>query len=228
MSNSDLLITRQTTTLRTLVEEKLRTAILTGHFAPGQRLVERELSETFGVGRTSVREALRQLEAENLITNVPHKGPVVSTISLDEALQLYAVRAMLEGFAGEEFAKNASKADVDALASAVDTIKQATKNGSKDELLAAKTKFYAVIMDNCGNIFVKQMLTLLHNRINLLRATSMMQKGRLSHSLVEIGEILSAVKAKDSARAAKACRNHVENAAKSALAFLSESQKKSD
>ena len=107
-------------------------------------------------------------------------------------------------------------------------IKQATKNGSKDELLAAKTKFYAVIMDNCGNIFVKQMLTLLHNRINLLRATSMMQKGRLSHSLVEIGEILSAVKAKDSARAAKACRNHVENAAKSALAFLSESQKKSD
>ena len=228
MSNSDLLITRQTTTLRTLVEEKLRTAILTGHFAPGQRLVERELSETFGVGRTSVREALRQLEAENLITNVPHKGPVVSTISLDEAQQLYAVRAMLEGFAGEEFAKNASKADVDALASAVDTIKQATKNGSKDELLAAKTKFYAVIMDNCGNIFVKQMLTLLHNRINLLRATSMMQKGRLSHSLVEIGEILSAVKAKDSARAAKACRNHVENAAKSALAFLSESQKKSD
>jgi DNA-binding GntR family transcriptional regulator len=211
-----------------LVEEKLRTAILTGHFAPGQRLVERELSETFGVGRTSVREALRQLEAENLITNVPHKGPVVSTISLDEAQQLYAVRAMLEGFAGEEFAKNASKADVDALASAVDTIKQATKNGSKDELLAAKTKFYAVIMDNCGNIFVKQMLTLLHNRINLLRATSMMQKGRLSHSLVEIGEILSAVKAKDSARAAKACRNHVENAAKSALAFLSESQKKSD
>ena len=228
MSNSDLLITRQTTTLRTLVEEKLRTAILTGHFAPGQRLVERELSETFGVGRTSVREALRQLEAENLITNVPHKGPVVSTISLDEAQQLYAVRAMLEGFAGEEFAKNASKADVDALASAVDTIKQATKNGSKDELQAAKTKFYAVIMDNCGNIFVKQMLTLLHNRINLLRATSMMQKGRLSHRLVEIGEILSAVKAKDSTRAAKACRNHVENAAKSALAFLSESQKKSD
>ena len=96
MSNSDLLITRQTTTLRTLVEEKLRTAILTGHFAPGQRLVERELSETLGVGRTSVREALRQLEAENLITNVPHKGPVVSTISLDEAQQLYAVRAMLD------------------------------------------------------------------------------------------------------------------------------------
>jgi DNA-binding GntR family transcriptional regulator len=81
-------------------------------------------------------------------------------------------------------------------------------------------------MDNCGNIFVKQMLTLLHNRINLLRATSMMQKGRLSHSLVEIGEILTAVKAKDSARAAKACRTHVENAAKSALAFLAENQKK--
>jgi DNA-binding GntR family transcriptional regulator len=228
MSNSDLLITRQTTTLRALVEEKLRTAILTGHFAPGQRLVERELSETFGVGRTSVREALRQLEAESLITNVPHKGPVVSTISLDEAQQLYAVRAMLEGFAGEEFAKNASKADVDSLAAAVDTIKQAAKSGNKDELLTAKTKFYAVIMDNCGNIFVKQMLTLLHNRINLLRATSMMQKGRLTHSLVEIGEILSAVKAKDGARAAKACRNHVENAAKSALAFLAGNQKKPD
>ncbi|MFX7764224.1 GntR family transcriptional regulator, partial [Acinetobacter baumannii] len=66
---------------------------------------ERELCEQTGVGRTSIREALRQLEAEGLVTTIPHRGPVVSTITADEAAQLYDLRALLEGYAGRECAR---------------------------------------------------------------------------------------------------------------------------
>src|SRR6202044_153255 len=86
-------------TLRHQVENVLRQAITSGRFAPGARLIERELCETLGVSRTSVREALRRLEAEKLVRSVPHKGPVVAIMSKQEATELYAIRGLLEGFA---------------------------------------------------------------------------------------------------------------------------------
>src|SRR6202163_681837 len=92
-------------TVRSMVTQRLREAIMSGTLKPGQRLVERELCEMTGVSRPSIREALRLLEADGLVYTVPHRGPVVSTISLDEAEQLYAARAVLEGFAGRECAR---------------------------------------------------------------------------------------------------------------------------
>ena len=74
---------------QSMVAQKLREAIMSGTLKPGQRLVERELCEMTGVSRPSIREALRLLEADGLVTTVPHRGPVVSTISLDEARQLF-------------------------------------------------------------------------------------------------------------------------------------------
>ncbi|HWD15746.1 MAG TPA: GntR family transcriptional regulator, partial [Casimicrobiaceae bacterium] len=75
----------------------LRNAILTGRFAPGARLVEAELCRLLGVSRPSVREALRQLEAERLVVITPFKGPAVARIEWPEAEQIYEVRALLEG-----------------------------------------------------------------------------------------------------------------------------------
>ena len=85
MDQIDLQIPKQSATLRMAVEEKIRQAIGSGMFQPGQRLVEKKLCELIGVGRTSIREALRQLEAEGLITTYPHRGPVVSAITYEEA-----------------------------------------------------------------------------------------------------------------------------------------------
>jgi len=85
-------------TVRAIVEQKIRDAIMIGTFKPGQRLVERELCELIGVSRPSIREALRRLEADGLINNVPNRGPAVNSISAEEARQLYAARALLEGY----------------------------------------------------------------------------------------------------------------------------------
>lgn len=219
----DLQIPRQAATLRLLVEDRIRSAIAAGHFKPGQRLIERELCEQIGVGRTSVREALRQLEAEGLVVTVPHRGPEVSSISHDEARQLYELRALLEGFAGRKFAEAGSDAVIAELARAVDSFAAAAAQGSdRAALVAAKTRFYAVLMQGAGNVFVTQSLTTLHNRITLLRVTSMTQPGRLADSVAEIRAIFDAIAARDPDRAEAVCRHHIAKAAEIALAVLAE------
>ncbi|MGE7468121.1 GntR family transcriptional regulator [Bosea sp. NPDC003192] len=220
MSTIDLQIPRQAATLRLLVEDRIRSAIAAGHFKPGQRLVERELCEQIGVGRTSVREALRQLEAEGLVVTVPHRGPEVSSISHDEARQLYELRALLEGFAGRNFAEHGSDAAIAELGRAVDSFATAAQGSDRAALVAAKTRFYAVLMQGAGNVFVTQSLTTLHNRITLLRVTSMTQGGRLADSIAEIRAIFDAIVARDPDRAEAACKQHIAMAARVALAVL--------
>jgi DNA-binding GntR family transcriptional regulator len=223
MNKADLQIAKQSVTLRAAVEEKIRQAIISGVFKPGQRLVERELCEAIGVGRTSIREALRQLEAEGLIINYPHRGPVVSGITWEEAEQLYQVRALLESLAGEQFALHGSDEDIKRLETAVADFEKASKRKNPSTLIEAKTRFYSLLMAGSGNMFVRQMLTLLHNRVTLLRITSMMRPGRLGESVLEIKEILAAIKDRDGPRAAAACRRHIELAAQVALDYLRES-----
>lgn len=224
MANFNLQIPRQAATLRLLVETKLRSAIAAGHFKPGQRLIERELCEQIGVGRTSIREALRQLEAEGLVTTIPHRGPEVSSITYDEARQLYEVRALLEGFAGRAFAENGSEDDIAELGDAVERFAAAAADSDRSALIEAKTHFYAVLMNGTGNMFVKQTLTLLHNRITLLRVTSMTQPGRLQDSVAELREIYEAIRARDGERASLICQRHIQTAAKIALAVLKQNE----
>lgn len=223
MDSQDLRITRQAATLRLVVEDKVRLAIATGLFKPGQRLVERELCELIGVGRTSVREALRQLEAEGLVHTIPHRGPIVRTISAEEAHQLYEIRALLESYAGRLFAEQGSAEDVKRLGAAVKALASAARGKDQSKLIDGKTEFYKVLMDGAGNLFVTEFLTSLHNRITLLRATSMNQPGRLTKSIKEIRAIYEAIAAGDGPAAERACRHHIEEAAKVALAVLSDS-----
>jgi DNA-binding GntR family transcriptional regulator len=224
MENSDLLVSRHPATLRLLVEDKLRAAIASARFKPGQRLIERELCALTGVGRTSIREALRQLEAEGLVTVVPHRGPSVSRITAEEARHLYAVRALLEGYAGRCFAERRREEDIAALLADVDRFVKAARHRNEGELIATKTAFYATLLRGCGNPIVAQMLRLLHNRITFLRLTSMTQAGRLKQSVAEIQDIAAAIAGGDAEAAEKACVRHIERAAKVALEVLLKSE----
>ena len=154
-------------TVRSMVARKLRKAIMSGTFKPGQRLVERELCEMTGVSRPSIREAIRLLEADGLVTTVPHRGPVVSTISLEEAKQLYAARAILEGFAGRECARLQDRAVVRRIGNALAKLKAAFAEGDLITALEARTEFYAALIGGCHNSFIERMLRPLHERIAL-------------------------------------------------------------
>src|SRR5215475_9405817 len=95
-NTSELAVVRDAPTLRELTTAKLRDAILSLHFKPDQHLVERDLCEKTGVSRTSVREALRQLESEGLVERRGNRGLFVSSVTAEEAQQAYEVRAALE------------------------------------------------------------------------------------------------------------------------------------
>ncbi|XWN29317.1 MAG: GntR family transcriptional regulator [Devosia sp.] len=224
MDDGPLRISPPPATVRSLVRDKLREAIVSGRFKPGQRLVERELCELTGVSRASIREALGQLEAEGLVTIVPHRGPIVSETTYDEAVQLYQIRSLLEGFAGEHFAVNASEDQIAALGFLVDQFESLAKAPDANQLLDVKSQFYGLLIDGAGNIFLKRTLGLLNNRVQALRKTSMMQDGRLEHSVREIRDIFEAIQRRDSKRSGELCRLHVDNAARAALTYLAASR----
>jgi DNA-binding GntR family transcriptional regulator len=224
LTEEDLKIAPRSATLRTQVEDRLRAAIVSGRFKPGERLVERQLCDLIAVSRPSIREAMRQLEAEGLVTTQPYRGPTVSVVSVEEARQLYAVRSLLEGFAGEQFALRGTEDEIRSLTDAVERLEAVIAEGpDATALIEAKTRFYAVLMEGSGNAFVRQMLGMLHNRVTLLRVTSMSQPGRLVESMAEIREIHAAILSHDAAAAKAACERHIASATGVALAVLTDS-----
>ena len=88
-------IERAPQTLRDLVQNRMRAAIIDGHFAPGERLVERPLCNQLGVSRTVIRETIRYLEAEGLVEVITNQGPIVATLNWDQARQIYDIRRQL-------------------------------------------------------------------------------------------------------------------------------------
>jgi DNA-binding GntR family transcriptional regulator len=213
---------RKPDSLRSHVENFLREAIMNGRFKPGERLRERELCELLDVSRPSLREALRKLEAEKLIKTVMHRGPVVASITPAEAADLYAIRALMESYAVHEFARLASDDAVEQLGQAVQQLHVEAAGGDRKQLLAAKARFYDVILDGCGNQLIREMLLGLLSRINLLRSTSFSRPDRLAESLQEIDHLFALIKARDASGAQEAARLHIINAEKAAMAVLNQ------
>lgn len=117
-------VVRMAAPLRHGVTESIRNAIALGRYKAGDRLPERELCELTGVSRTLVRETLRQLESEGLITVFPHRGPVVARLSPQQAEGIYQVRVELEGLACHLFATSATEEQRQALRQAFVNLKK--------------------------------------------------------------------------------------------------------
>jgi DNA-binding GntR family transcriptional regulator len=204
-------------TLRAQVENNLRQAIVSGQLKAGEKLVERELCEMLGVSRPSLREALRTLEAEKLIVIVPHRGPEVAAISMEEARDLYALRGLLESFAAHEFTRLASDEQVKKLGKTVRRLREAGQKNSQSAVLEAKAEFYRILLEGSGNALVSEILGGLLARVSLLRATSLMLPDRLPRSLEEIDALLACIQKRDAKGAQEISHKHVLNAERAAL-----------
>jgi DNA-binding GntR family transcriptional regulator len=220
--DTSLRVSRVAAPLREQVRDRLRQAIVELRFKPGHRLIERELIEETGVSRTTIREVLRELAAEGLVTTIPQKGAIVAVPSPDEAAELYEVRAALEALAARRFVQHASDAHVRALRRAFTEIERVTHEaGDIAAMLRAKARFYDVLLDGCASGAIRSILAGLQARVSLLRATSLGQSGRPARAVAEIGAIVQAVEARDADAAGQACAHHVEQAARSGLEALS-------
>jgi GntR family transcriptional regulator, trigonelline degradation regulator len=200
--------------LRRQVFEVLREEIMEARLRPGQRLVERELTERIGVSRTTVREAIRELAAYGLVTTIPHKGAIVSVPSLQEAAELYDVRALLEGAAARQFAERASPTQVAALRKAFRACERSAKSEDLRLMVQAKDRFYGVLIEGAGNQTIRGILDGLRARVAALRTTTLDAPGRPQQSVEEIRAIVEAIEARDGEAAAGAASNHVRQAAR--------------
>jgi GntR family transcriptional regulator, trigonelline degradation regulator len=210
--------------LREQVVDVLRQAILDFRLKPGQRLIERELIEQTGVSRTTIREVLRQLAAEGLVTTIPQKGAVVMVPSAQEAADLYEVRAVLEGLAGRRFVKHATDDHVKQLRKAFKDIERVMRkrDAGVQDVLNVKDRFYDVLLEGAGNTAIRSTLDGLRARVRVLRATSLSQRDRSADTIREIRAIVEAAEARDADAMAEACAHHVEQAARSGLRGLVE------
>jgi len=212
-------------TLRERVEDYLREAIMQGRLRPGQRLREQDWCEQLRVSRPTLREALRTLEAEKLIVIEPHRGPSVARVTRKAALDLYALRGLLEGYAAREFARQADDQQVARLREQVVELAKQAKLADRSGLLKAKQHFYEILLEGCDNDLITQILPGLLSRINLLRATSFSQANRTPQSIKEIEQILQCIEKRDPAGAESAAKRHIRNAQKAALEVLSQATK---
>jgi DNA-binding GntR family transcriptional regulator len=220
MTEPPLRVVRSAVSLKRQVVEALRTAIFDGRFAPGDRLIEREVCEMLDVSRTLLREALSQLEAEGLVQIIPHRGPIVAVYTTEDAKAIYELRAALEEMAGRYFVERATEDEYKALEAAFAEMKRSYKTKAGSDHLTVKSKFYAALTAGAHNPMLVEMLRLIHGRVTMLRATTLAQPGRLATSLAELGEIVQAAKERNAEAAAAACRRHVENAGAIAAAIL--------
>jgi GntR family transcriptional regulator, trigonelline degradation regulator len=221
-------VVRNTVTLRQQVLEVLRDAILNFQFKPGDRLIERELCEMTGVSRTSVREALRHLESEGLVQNLPNRGPIVATLTLDEAREIYEVRRALEGLAARLFAERAGAEQHAALDAVMVALERAFATDDTRTIVKATAQFYDVVLGACGNELVRRLISSLHARVTYLRATSVSQPGRAPDSLAEMRRLVAALKSGNPDQAQAVCLEHIDRAATVGLAVLQRRQSAAD
>jgi DNA-binding GntR family transcriptional regulator len=220
-------ISKSAAPLRRQVLDELRQSIIAGRLNPGERLVERELIAMMGVSRTVIREALRQLESEGLVAIVPNKGPIVRTLTVEEARDIYAIRAVLEGLAARLFTEQADQAQIARLERALATVEKAYDSGDAGSMLETKNNFYEVLFEGAKSETLASMLAILHGRIWRWRGLGLTHPNRSPErdrqSMRNLRALVQAIRDRDAALAENILRDEVSKAADEVHRLLKDS-----
>jgi DNA-binding GntR family transcriptional regulator len=185
-------------------------AIEAGVYKPGDRLVESELADRFGVSRTPVREALQRMETQAMLTR-DGRSLIVASLDHNQLAELYAVRTELEGLAARLAARHATEEEVRVLQSMVAEDK-ALLGGDPRALSRANKRFHKQIHLASHNRFLVQQLDLVHRSMALMTNTSFAAVGRDVPALAEHDGIVAAIAARDGDAAYEALRAHISKA----------------
>ena len=201
--------------LRELVYEELRLLIMTGQIKPGTRMMEIELAESMGVSRTPVREAIRQLEKDNLVTIEPRKGAYVSDISAEDFDSMMIVREPLEGLATYLATINMSDEELTEVRRAADACEKAIASGTQEELTKADTHFHNVITQGSGNTYLINLCQDLQEKVTRFRYIYFKSSKRAEEIVNEHKLIVDAMEKRDAEEARGYSIEHINNLRKS-------------
>lgn len=207
-------------TLKEYALEQLRNAIMLGQFKPGERLVERVLCEKLAVSRTVIRECIRHLESEQLVSVIPHTGPIVARLNVKEVKEIYSVRAVLESEAVAKCAENADHLIVSKLRSYISEIKNCLNSNEIIAALQQTRLFYQTIFEVADSTVAWELVNQLNGRVMQLRVMTLGTDERKVQGPQNLEDMVDAIAKNDSIKAKNACIHHIENASKVGIAIL--------
>ncbi len=204
-------------TMKEIVYDTLREAILSGRYLPGQRLVADDVAKELGVSRMPVREALHQLEAASLVTVVPHRGAVVNELSEMEVIEIYHIRAVLDGLAARLAAPHLTSTDYARMNALLDEMAAAAEVKDLDRLLRVNRDFHLVIWQAAHAPRLQELLENLYDSSQRFRNLSLLLPGRLDQITQEHRLIAQALANGDTVAAEKYANEHHEGTARRIL-----------
>lgn len=181
-------------------------AIDVGIYRPGDRLVESDLAERFGMSRTPIREALQRLETQSLLAR-DGRSLIVASLDHNQMAELYVVRTELEGLAARLAARHATEEEVKVLQDMVEEDRALLDDPSA--LARANRRFHKQIHLASHNRFLVQQLDLVHRSMALMATTSLAAQGRGEIALAEHQAIVDAIMHRDEDAAYQALRDHI-------------------
>lgn len=203
--------------LRDVVVNTLRQAILTGELKPGERLMEIHLADKLGVSRTPIREAIRKLEQEGLVTMIPRRGAEVAQITEKSMLDVLEVRRALDALCAELACDRISAEDLDALGEACDSFEAAVQDGDAKKITAADVKLHDIIVHATGNDRLIQLVNNLSEQMYRYRFEYIKDASQHEQLAKEHRIIYESIKNKDRQTAAEAARVHIDNQEKAII-----------
>lgn len=184
-------------TLRERIVDFIKDSIVSGHLKPGDRVPEQEIAENFGISRTPIREAFRQLESEGFITVVPRRGAVVSPMTDKDVSEFYEIKSLLEGYAAKTACPKLAPREIKRLEVLNEQMARAARRGDVKAFFNLDAQFHDTFLEACGNEKLQTFVHHLVRQFERFRITALALPGRMQDSLVQHAEIIEAFRKND-------------------------------
>lgn len=197
-------------TLREKILETIRDAITSGALKPGEKVAEPELAERFGISRTPIREAFRQLESEGYLTVIPRKGAVVVSFSSKEIEEFYAIKSILEGYAAHQACRHLTEKEIDKLDAINEKLRQLAEDEEIKQFFKIHNEFHELFRRAADNSKLDELISGLVSKFQRLRYESLAKPGRMKISVQEHVKLIEAFRARDAVLAEQVVRKSAE------------------
>ena len=199
----------QSNSLTTVVQQEIERAILQGEYAPGSKLIEATLAETMGVSRGPVREAFRMLEEAGLVRNEKNRGVFVRDIPIDEAVEIFDLRAAMDELVGRKLAADITTVQLKEIRALVDAMEKAVKAQDAYNYHLLNLKFHDRLVEMTGNRKLTSIYRKLIKELSLFRRLNLADGWLLPVSASEHRQIIKAIASGDADAAGRAMFDHV-------------------
>lgn len=202
--------------LTSIIFEKIREDILIGKYSRGEKIVEAKLAEEMGVSRTPVREALKQLELDGLVDNIPNRGVIVKGITKQDIQDIYTIRVAIEGIAAKWAIERMDERDLEKLKEIFELMEFYTFKKDVNKVAELNSRFHEIIYNSTKSRYLEHVLKDFQYFIKNTRYKSLRSEGRLESALEEHRQVLEAFSKKDVEEGVKAILRHVNNSRENA------------